>query len=210
MERSHRIARIHALLHRHQGVSMDDLINELEVSRATVSRDIEAMRDQMNAPIIWDRDARAYRLDKQGVVGPTHMVPGMWLAPAQAYAYLTLHNIVEKIAPNLLGPFLEPMRSTLKQMLGECEFEMYGLDKKIDIEMPDMPALHDLDFGTLLDALLNSKPVCITTKKSGPAIEGVPRKLKITPRSWLLTIDVPDVAGQVKMDVEEIQRVDHL
>jgi len=189
---------------------MDDLMNDLEVSRATITRDIEAMRDQMNAPIVWDRDARAYRLGRQGVVGPTHMVPGMWLAPAQAYAYLTLHNIVEKIAPNLLGPFLEPMRGTLKQMLGECDFTMYGLDKKIEIDMPAMPALHDLDFGTLLDALLNSKPVCIKTKKSSSAIKGVPQKLKITPRSWLLTIHLSDVAGQVELDVEEIQRVDPL
>jgi predicted DNA-binding transcriptional regulator YafY len=189
---------------------MEDLMNELEVSRATISRDLESMRDHMNAPIVWDRDTRAYRLGQQGVVGPTHMVPGMWLAPAQAYAYLTLHNMVEKIAPNLLGPFLEPMRGTLKQMLGEFDFKMYGLDKKIEIEMPDMPALHDLDFGTLLDALLNSKPVCIKTKKSGPTIEGVPRKLKITPHSWLLTIHVPGTSGQMEVDVGDIQIVDHL
>lgn len=210
MERSHRIARIHALLQRKQGAGMDELMSDLEVSRATISRDLEAMRDQMNAPIVWDRDARAYRLGDYGAVGPTYMVPGMWLAPAQAYAYLTLHNMVEKIAPNLLGPFLEPMRGTLKQMLGECDFQMYGLDKKIEIEMPDMPALHDLDFGALLEALLHSRRVFIKTKRPGPAIEGVPRKLKITPRSWLLIIEGSDGAGRMELDVAEIEAVDQL
>jgi predicted DNA-binding transcriptional regulator YafY len=207
MDRSQRITRINALLKRHQGAGMDELIDDLEVSRATICRDLEAMRDQMNAPIVWDREARKYRLGEHGSVGPTYMVPGLWLSPAQAYAYLTLHNMVQKMAPKLLGPFLEPMRGTLKQMLGECDFQMYGLDKKIEIEMPDMPALHDLDFGTLLDALLHSRPVRIETNESGSAIEGIPRKLKITPRSWLLTIDVPNAGRPVELDVAEILAV---
>lgn len=207
MNRSQRIARINALLQRRQGAGMDELIEDLEVSRATICRDLEAMRDQMNAPIVWDRYARTYRLSEDGAVGPTYMVPGMWLAPAQAYAYLTLHNMVEKIAPNLLGPFLDPMRGTLKQMLGECDFQMYGLDKKIDIEMPEMPVLDDLDFGTLLEALLHSKPVWIKKRGSEPEINGVPRKLKITPRAWTLILDLPDSGGQVKLDVGSIQAV---
>ena len=186
---------------------MDELMNDLEVSRATIGRDLEVMRDQMNAPIVWDPEARKYRLSEHGVVGPTFMVPGLWLSPAQAYAYLTLHNMVEKIAPNLLGPFLEPMRGTLKRMLGECDFQMYGLDKKIEIEMPVVPALHDLDFGTLLEALLHSKSVCIKTKGAGSAIEGIPRKLKITPKSWLLTLDAPDAGWTVEFDVAEILAV---
>lgn len=207
MNRSQRITRINALLQRHQGAGMDELMGDLEVSRATICRDLEAMRDQMNAPIVWDREARKYRLSEHGTVGPTYMVPGLWLSPAQAYAYLTLHNMVEKIAPNLLGPFLEPMRGTLKQMLGECGFQMYGLDKKIEIEMPVMPALHDLDFDTLLEALLLGKSVCIESKGFSSPIQGVPQKLKITDKSWLLILDVPDARRTVELDVAEILTV---
>ena len=209
MDRSQRLIRIDALLKRRQGASMEDLIYELGVSRATIGRDLEIMRDQMNAPITWDRDARTYRLGDRVGAGPTYMVPGLWLSPAQAYAYLTLHNMVEKIAPNLLGPFLEPLRGTLKQLLGASGFQMYGLDKKIEIEMPDMPALGDLDFETLLEALLQSTHVRIETKQPGSAIEGLARKLKITPRSWLLTVDVIDARQVVEIDVTEILTVHH-
>jgi hypothetical protein len=73
------------------------------------------MRDQMHAPIVWDEQSRCYRLDAQHREGPAYMLPGLWFSPAQAYAYLTMQNMVEKIAPNLLGPFLYPIRSMLKE-----------------------------------------------------------------------------------------------
>ena len=117
MSQSQRITRINALLSRPQGASLTQMIDELEVSRATVNRDLKKMRDAMNAPIVLDRDSSTYRLIPNGNAGPSYMLPGLWLTPAQAYAVLTLNNMVEKIAPNVLGPFLDPMRGLLKQML---------------------------------------------------------------------------------------------
>ena len=96
------------------------------------------------------------------------MVPGLWLTPAQAYAFLTLHNMVEKIAPNVLGPFLMPMRGLLKQMLGEADFPLHGLDRKIEIDMPAMPAIGDLDFSNLVEALIQEQPARFVIRtKSG-------------------------------------------
>jgi predicted DNA-binding transcriptional regulator YafY len=94
MARTHRIARINALLSRPQGASMAQLMEELEVSRATVNRDLQTLRDQMNTPIVWDRYRGIYRIESNGNAGPTYMVPGLWLTPAQAYATLTLNNMV--------------------------------------------------------------------------------------------------------------------
>jgi len=34
------------------------MLETLEVSRATFKRDIEYMRDRLNYPIVWDREAR--------------------------------------------------------------------------------------------------------------------------------------------------------
>jgi predicted DNA-binding transcriptional regulator YafY len=77
MERSQRITRINAMLSRPEGSSMTQLIDDLQVSRATVNRDLELMRDQMNAPIVWDRDRGIYRIEPTGQAGPTYMVPGL-------------------------------------------------------------------------------------------------------------------------------------
>lgn len=208
MERQQRIVRIDALLRRRNGVSMAEMMADLEVSRATICRDLEMMRDQMNAPIVWDRHSHAYRLDESTrSVGPTYMVPGLWLSPAQAYAYLTLHNMVEKMAPNLLGPFIDPLRGTLKQLLCESDFQMYGLDKKVEIEMPAVPALRDLDFDLLIHALLHATSVRIESGAAGEALEGIPQKLKITPRQWLLTVECSRTRRRLSVDIASIRAV---
>jgi predicted DNA-binding transcriptional regulator YafY len=210
MERSQRIGRINALMRRPQGVTMAQLQDDMEVSRATINRDLQLMRDQMHAPIIWDEQSRCYRFDTQHRDGPAYMLPGLWFSPAQAYAYLTMQNMVEKIAPNLLGPFLYPIRVMLKEMLGEANFPLYGLDRKIEIEMPAMPSLNDLDFSNLLDALVHEQPVGLTlVSRDGceKTLSGLPVKLKITASGWSVQIQTEDGGEPQTIDVAKIRRV---
>jgi predicted DNA-binding transcriptional regulator YafY len=210
MERSQRIGRINALMRRPQGVTMAQLQDDMEVSRATINRDLQLMRDQMHAPIVWDEQSRCYRLDTQHRDGPAYMLPGLWFSPAQAYAYLTMQNMVEKIAPNLLGPFLHPIRSMLKQMLGEADFPLYGLDRKIEIDMPAMPNLNDLDFSNLLDALVHEQPVrLIFTIPGGreKTLTGMPVKLKITASDWSVQIQTEAAAEPLVINVAQIRKV---
>lgn len=210
MARTHRIARITALLSRPQGASMTQLLDELEVSRATVNRDLQELRDQMNTPIVWDRYQGIYRIEPNGDIGPTYMVPGLWLTPAQAYATLTLNNMVEKIAPNVLGPFLLPMRGVLKQMLHEARFDLHGLDRKIEIDMPDMPAIGDLDFANLVEALIHEQPArFVIRNKAGleHTLSGTPLKLRITASGWSILMRHRSAAEPVTVDVADIQKV---
>jgi predicted DNA-binding transcriptional regulator YafY len=210
MARTQRITRINALLSRPQGATLAQMMEELEVSRATVNRDLQTMRDEMNAPIVWDRDREIYRIAPNGNAGRTYMVPGLWLTPAQAYAFLTLQNMVEKVAPNVLGPFLMPMRSLLKNLLGESDFPLYGLDRKIEIDMPVMPAIGDLDFQNLLDALLNEQPArfAICTKSGLEyTVSGTPLKLRITATGWSADIRRRSGGEVVTVDIADIAKV---
>ena len=65
MERQERFYRIDELLNNRRSVSMRDLTCELGVSRATVKRDLEYMRDRLYAPILYDRDLQGYRFDQE-------------------------------------------------------------------------------------------------------------------------------------------------
>lgn len=206
MERTQRIARINMLARRRQGVTMPQLQEDMEVSRATINRDLQYMRDQMHAPIIWDREYYCYRIEQGPNPEARYMLPGLWLTPAQAYAYLTMQNMVEKIAPGLLGPFLDPMRMMLKEMLGSADFPLLGLDRKIDIEMPRMPALGDLDFSNLVQALLQeqSLELVLTDKES---LAGTPVQLKISAEPWLLGIKAKGESQVLWLDVARISKV---
>lgn len=66
MDRSERFYMIDMLLNRKTAVPLTRFIEELEVSRSTVKRDIEYLRDRLNAPIVWDHSLRGYRYGTQG------------------------------------------------------------------------------------------------------------------------------------------------
>ncbi len=210
MERSQRIARINVLLRQKNGVTMEQLKENLAVSRATINRDLELMRSEMYAPIEWDRDDRVYRLNGESQTGPAYMLPGLWFSPQQAYAFLTMQNMVEKIAPNLLGPFLEPIRKLIKEMLWKADFPLYGLDRKIEIDMPAMPPLNDLDFQNLLEALVKDQIVKLTWGSSDikeHCLVGMPVKLRIASDRWV--VDVHPTTGDLSLsiDVSQIRNV---
>lgn len=210
MERSQRITRINALLSRKGGATLAQIMEGLEVSRATVNRDLQLMRDQMNAPIVWDSHSGTYYLDSAKQTGPEFMLPGMWISPAQAYALLTLNNMVEKIAPSVLGPFLDPMRGMLKRMLYEAKFDLYGLDRKIEIDMPAMPTLGDLDFSNLIDALIQEQRASLIVRSpdgTEQTISGTPAKLRITAHGWSVQIQSQPTAEPVTVNVADIQKV---
>ncbi len=53
MDRTERFYKIDTLLQANRFVPIDRMLRELEVSRATFKRDIEYMRERLNAPIEW-------------------------------------------------------------------------------------------------------------------------------------------------------------
>lgn len=210
MERTRRLSRINALVSRSQGATMAQMMEDMEVSRATINRDIELLRDQMGAPIVWDSYREIYRLDHNNPIGPTYQLPGQWFTPAQAYAFLTLNNMVEKIAPNVLGPYLDPMRGLLKEMLHRAGFSLYGLDRKIAIDMPAMPDIGDLDFQNLTDALIHEQSVSIvvrTPSGSEHTVAGTPVRLHITAAGWRIEVKQQGAREPVAIDIAHIRQV---
>ena len=61
MERLERFYKIDRLLKERKSVSFEALQDALEVSPATLKRDLEYMRERFNAPIEYDREANGYR-----------------------------------------------------------------------------------------------------------------------------------------------------
>ena len=57
MDRTERFYKIDQLLQtRRPGVPAAEFLEELGISLATFKRDLEYMRERLNAPIVWDRD----------------------------------------------------------------------------------------------------------------------------------------------------------
>jgi predicted DNA-binding transcriptional regulator YafY len=98
-------------------VPFADLMRALEVSRATLKRDLAHLRDRMNAPIVFDRDAGGYRLES-GTVGPRFQLPGLWFSSDEVLALMTMHQMLESLdAGGLLGPHIKPLMDRLGKAL---------------------------------------------------------------------------------------------
>ena len=74
MERLHRIK---YLIQARQCVPLQNFLDELEVSKATFKRDLEYLRDRMNANIIYDRMAGGYRFENSKQIGEKIELPGL-------------------------------------------------------------------------------------------------------------------------------------
>ncbi|MCC7059743.1 MAG: WYL domain-containing protein [Burkholderiaceae bacterium] len=118
MNQTERLYRIDQLIHQRTVVAFDELMLELEVSRATVKRDITYMRERLNAPIVHDRERGGYCFAPTAL-GPQYRLPGLWFNDREALALLTMHRMLEDLdTGGLLGPHIQPLIARLNALLG--------------------------------------------------------------------------------------------
>ena len=81
MDRTERFYKIDQLLAERRVVPFPILQEALEVSRATLKRDLLYLRDRLNAPIVWDRESGGYRYAGETAgarAGGRFELPGLW------------------------------------------------------------------------------------------------------------------------------------
>ena len=118
MTRTERLYRIDQLLRARRAISRRELLDALECSQSTLTRDIEYLRSQLNAPIVFDEDLGAYRLE-DAATGPAYALPGLWFNDTEIHALLSIEHLLEAIQPGLLGPHIAPLRKRFEGLLGK-------------------------------------------------------------------------------------------
>ncbi|UCV03099.1 helix-turn-helix transcriptional regulator [Dechloromonas denitrificans] len=115
MTKSERFGIIERMLLSRRRVSFADLQNRLEVSRATVHRDIKDLRERMNVPILCDRDTGSYRIDASV---ERYELPGVWFSAGEIHALLSMQQLLAAFdAGGLLAEHVGPLRQRLLGML---------------------------------------------------------------------------------------------
>lgn len=189
-------------------VTVRSLELELEVGRATVFRDIALLRDQLNAPIVWDADRESYRLVNDGQVGPRFVMPGMWMEAQEIYGMLTVINLAGALDPGVAAPFRQAYRGYLKRRLAESGTPLYGLDTKIAVELPDAGDAAREAMAFIGPALMLETPVRLHFEGMGDetGLRVVPRRLVLKPDGWWLEFSRYDsaTAGADAPEVESI------
>ena len=114
-------------------MSIRQFLDTLEVSRATFKRDMEYLRDRLNAPIAWDRELRGYRFAASEKGAGKYELPGLWFSPTEAQALLTLQALLESLQPGMLGPHLAPLKARLQALIGTGTSSPEDVAKRIRV-----------------------------------------------------------------------------
>lgn len=131
MKKADRIYKLHNLLQNRRFITRKELQSTLEIARATLTRDIEFLRSQLNTPVIYDPDLRGYRLDKQASSIGMHELPGLWFNESEINALLAIEGLLESIQPGLLGPHIAPLKKRMEQLLGKSSHAPNEIRKRI-------------------------------------------------------------------------------
>lgn len=190
MSRAIRVHQIDQMLHNRGRVELQDFLDTLEVSLATFKRDLEFMRLQLNAPIIYDRDINAYRFEKSDSVGPKYELPGLWLNSSEAHALLTANALLEGIEPGLLGPHVQPLKSRLSALLATEGIDPESVSQRVRLIQNlkrSMPVKH---FQQVARATLDQKRIKLRhlNRNSGEVSEREvsPQRLTYYRENWYL------------------------
>jgi predicted DNA-binding transcriptional regulator YafY len=136
MDRTERFYKIEMLIRSRGSVPFVDLMDELGVSRATLKRDLDYLRERLDAPIVYDRFANGYsmRPDARDQRQVKHELPGVWFSEREIHALLTMHQLIQGLDEGgVLARHLQPLLDKLHGMLGASDTEGRELMKRVKI-----------------------------------------------------------------------------
>jgi predicted DNA-binding transcriptional regulator YafY len=190
MDRTERFYKIDRLLKGARAVPKQRFLDELEISPATFKRDLEYLRDRLDAPIVYDRSAGGYRYDTSDPEAAHWQLPGLWFTDEEFRALLTVEHLLESIQPGLLGPQIEPLRDKIRQILGRGDHSAEEVIRRIRVLPMASRRLDEGRFRSIAAGLLSRRRLGLShfRRQSGETLERVvsPQRLVHYRDNWYL------------------------
>ena len=118
MDKFDRIYAVHQSLQSSRyPVSRKKLEDLLECTRSTVERTISNMRNYLNAPIEYDREANGYYYDIKN--HENYELPGLWFNADELYALTVMQELLSKLQAGLLDEQIKPLKDRIHKLLAD-------------------------------------------------------------------------------------------
>lgn len=196
MNRFERFVRLHRLLKSGRPVAMRRFTDELGVSRNTVTRDFEYLRDFLAAPIVYDREANGHYYDPDA---PAFELPGLWLNQSELYALLATEQLLEAVQPGVLGPYLGPLKSRVRKLLGESGRSAEAVSRAIRVQQTGQRQVDNDIFSAVSEAVLAGRVLIIEyharTRDERTHRRVHPQRLVSHRGNWYLVADCEQARG---------------
>lgn len=220
MDRTERFYKIDQLLGERRVVPFAALLSALEVSPATLKRDLLYLRDRLHAPIIWDRAERGYRYAGQAGeartrAGGPFKLPGLWFNAQEIHALMTMRQLLAGLDQGgLLGPHVQPLMARLNGLLGSADNSAEEVRKRVRILDVATRNLRLAAFEPVGSALLRRKRLRITYHARGKdevsTREVSPQRLVHYRGNWYLDAWCHLRRGLRNFSVDAIERAEIL
>jgi predicted DNA-binding transcriptional regulator YafY len=189
MDRTERFYKIESLLNQRKVVTIPEFLDELGVSLATFKRDLEYLRDRIQAPIVFDREAGGYRFDDSGTTH-LHELPGLWFNASEVHALLSMQQLLDDIEPGLLTPQVQPLKTRLQALLARDDYSAQEVADRIKLAHAPRRPVQSRFFEQLASATLRRHKVIIQhwhrEKNTTTAREVSPQQLVYYRNNWYL------------------------
>jgi predicted DNA-binding transcriptional regulator YafY len=210
MDRTERFQRIIRKLHEKRLVTRAEIQDELEISLATFKRDLEYLRDRLEAPIVWDATLGGYRFD-QPVNAPRYALPGLWFNADEIHALLAMHALISGMGERVLDSAVAPVLGRVEKLLESGNNSAAEVKKRIRVLSPGHRALEHDDFGQISQAVLQRQRLHIRYYARGSGETSrrdvSPQRLVHYRENWYLDAWCHLRKGIRSFAVEEIQSV---
>jgi predicted DNA-binding transcriptional regulator YafY len=162
MSQLERLQKINQMILERTSVPVNDFLQELEISLATFKRDLEKLRSNFNAPIIYDHDSGGYKFDRPNA-GKKFELPGMWFDESEATALVLMQHLLSGLDKGgLIGPHIAPLMSRIDAILGNGETPSKELRKRIKVLGMGSRKTPIKNFADIGRALLNRNRIQIS------------------------------------------------
>jgi predicted DNA-binding transcriptional regulator YafY len=187
MDRTERFYLIERLLGARRSTPRSLLLDELGVSWATLKRDLDYLRNRLNAPIVFDRALGGYRFAQQA---SAFELPGLWFNASEAHALLTLHGLLAEIQPGLLSAHIEPLKLRLGAILASAGHAQDAVKNRIRMLTMAARQASPASFEVIAHAVLARKQLLINhyNRASDTLVERTvsPQRLVYYRDNWYL------------------------
>ena len=190
MNKTERIFKIEQMIASRQGVTFKAMLEELEVSRATLRRDLEYLRSRMKTPIDYDLDGGGYRFRKGDSKSQRQEFPGLWFNASEATALLTMHHLLAGIQPGILARHIEPLQERLRTLMESADHSFKEVERRVRIIHLGRRAPQPKFFEAAATAVFNRRRIRIDyyarSNDSTTTREVSPQKLIFYRENWYL------------------------
>lgn len=162
-----RIYVIHKMLEKGRAVPLQKLMEEFEVSRPTVKRDLQYMRDRLLAPLRYDRERKGYCYDCPPSLGgeagesARYQLPGVWLTSAEMHALLLMRDFVEQLDSRMLSEALAPALKKIESLLAAGKVKQKDIRRRFRMIVARHRPVNDQIFRIVSTGVLQRKQLSL-------------------------------------------------